>query len=197
MRRCFARGVPLCISAALAAASSCSIAQVQPVAGDGLRGLYLQGGHNIVNGNDTRTLFLGYTLPRERGKPESAVTAYWDLFYARWRGPQANGVERSYDQVGIISMWRYRFDERRSPWFLDYGIGLSYLDGTYSKPGSRPGGRTFGSRLNFTSRLGVGRSFGMQGRHEVSLNYQHFSNAGLKRPNPGEDFLQLRYAYKF
>jgi lipid A 3-O-deacylase len=26
---------------------------------------------------------------------------------------------------------------------------------------------------------------------------QHFSNAGIKKPNPGETFLRLRYAYRF
>lgn len=182
---------------ATALCAAAAAVHAQPSGADGLRGLYLQGGHNIVNGDDTKTLFLGLTVPRDRGLPESPVTAYWDLFYARWQGPQANGIDRGYHQIGAIAMWRYRLDERRSPWFFDYGIGLSYLDGTYSKPTSRPGGRTFGSRLNFTGRLGLGRSFGAQGRHEVSLNYQHFSNAGLKRPNPGEDFVQLRYAYKF
>ena len=95
----------------------------------------------------------------------------------------------------MINSPLYPFQPKR---FDRNGLGLSYLDGTYSKPSpGKPQGRVFGSRLNFAARLGVGRSFGEQGRHEVSLNYQHFSNAGLKRPNPGEDFLQLRYAYKF
>jgi hypothetical protein len=27
------------------------------------------------------------------------------------------------------------------------------------------------------------------------LRLQHFSNAGIKKPNPGEDFLQLRLSF--
>jgi len=31
----------------------------------------------------------------------------------------------------------------------------------------------------------------------VALRIQHFSNAGLSEPNPGANFVQLRYAYTF
>ncbi len=55
----------------------------------------------------------------------------------------------------------------------------------------------FSTRLNFVSQPGVGRSFGSDGRHKLSLRFQHYSNAGIKSPNPGEDFLQLRYAWRF
>ena len=34
-------------------------------------------------------------------------------------------------------------------------------------------------------------------RHELALRLQHFSNAGIKHPNPGENFVQLRYAQGF
>jgi len=30
-----------------------------------------------------------------------------------------------------------------------------------------------------------------------SLRVQHFSNAGIKEPNPGETFYKVRYAYRF
>jgi hypothetical protein len=31
----------------------------------------------------------------------------------------------------------------------------------------------------------------------VGLRLSHVSNAGIKEPNPGENFLQLRYARSF
>ena len=40
-------------------------------------------------------------------------------------------------------------------------------------------------------------SFGARGEHEVSLRLQHFSNAGIKHPNPGETFVRLRYVRRF
>ena len=75
------------------------------------------------------------------------------------------------------------FDDLRSSWITEFGIGVVDLDGAPTKPGSR----TFGARLNI----------GEQARHGVSLNYPHVCNAGLKKPNPGEDFIQLRRAYRF
>ena len=35
------------------------------------------------------------------------------------------------------------------------------------------------------------RMFSEALRHELALRVQHFSNAGIKRPNPGENFLQF------
>lgn len=176
----------LCLSLALIGPSAFA-------AGDEAMSLYVQGGHNVANGTDTDTLFLGLTVPRYGPAPGTGGSSYWDVYLGQWRGPQANGVTRSYTQVGALAMWRWRLSQGESRWFAEAGIGLSYLDGTYSKPG----GRTFGSRLNFTERLGLGRSFGARDAHELSLSYQHHSNAGLKKPNPGEDFVQLRYAYRF
>lgn len=178
------------------AATALALAGAAPAAmaaGNDAAGAYVQGGHNIANGTDTDNLFLGVTLPRYVQSPGSGTSSYWDLYIGQWRGPQANGVDRSYTQIGALAMWRWRFSEGQSKWFAEAGIGLSYLDDTYSKPG----GRTFGSRLNFTERLGLGRSFGPRDAHELSVSYQHHSNAGIKKPNPGEDFIQVRYAYKF
>jgi Lipid A 3-O-deacylase (PagL) len=41
------------------------------------------------------------------------------------------------------------------------------------------------------------RGFGADGEHELALRLQHFSNGGIRRPNPGETFLQLRYAWRY
>ena len=162
-------------------------------ASDNITGFYVQGGESIRHGRDTTTLFLGVMLPRDRGEPQSSVTSYWDLFYGQWRGLEASGVQRNFNQLGAAVMWRERFDDNRSAWFGEGGLGISYLDGDYSIPD----GRVFGSRLTFNWRLGIGRSLGARAEHELSLNYQHFSNGGIKKPNPGTDLLQLRYAYRF
>jgi len=45
--------------------------------------------------------------------------------------------------------------------------------------------------------VGVGFNFGEQRQQEVALRLQHFSNAGLHNPNPGENFLEVRYAWRF
>ncbi len=89
-------------------------------------------------------------------------------------------------------MLRYRFGEGRSRWFVEAGIGLSVTDRRFATPD-----RTQASRWNFSDNLALGRSFGDRGEHEVSLRWQHTSNAGLKEPNPGVDLFLLRYAIRF
>ena len=53
------------------------------------------------------------------------------------------------------------------------------------------------SRWNFASLLGLGMNWGPRQEHELSLRLQHASNAGVKEPNPGVNFLLLRYAHAF
>jgi lipid A 3-O-deacylase len=45
--------------------------------------------------------------------------------------------------------------------------------------------------------IGMGRSFGGHGKNEISLRLQHFSNGGIKKPNPGENFVRVRYTRRF
>jgi lipid A 3-O-deacylase len=94
--------------------------------------------------------------------------------------------------VGLVPTFRYCDAEGTSPWFVEFGIRASLTTTVYETRGKR-----FSTSFNFTNRVGVGRNFGASGQHELSLHVEHFSNAGIKRPNPGENFAQLRYSYRF
>ena len=118
-------------------------------------------------------------------------TAFTELFVSEW-STKLEDHRRQLTQLGVMPVVRYRFDQGRSPWFAEGGIGLSYFNGLYQR-----GDRRFSTRLNFQDSIGVGRSFGADREHEVSLRFSHVSNAGIKEPNPGENFVQLRYAHKF
>ena len=37
----------------------------------------------------------------------------------------------------------------------------------------------------------------LPGAHELALRVQHYSNAGIRHPNPGENFVQLRGSFAF
>ena len=67
----------------------------------------------------------------------------------------------------------------------------SWFDRAYRTPR-----RDFSTRWNFYDTIGVGHSFGAQHQHELGIRWVHVSNAGIKEPNPGQDFLQLRYAVR-
>jgi lipid A 3-O-deacylase len=79
-----------------------------------------------------------------------------------------------------------------SPWFFEAGVGLTLMTSLYETDRKR-----FFTTFNFAVHLAVGRNFGSRNEHELSLRLQHFSNAGIKDPNPGEDFIQIRYSFRF
>lgn len=94
--------------------------------------------------------------------------------------------------LGLVPLLRYRFGQGRSGWFIEAGIGVSLMDPIY-----RTSEKQFSTRFNFVDVAGVGRSFGSRRERELSLRIAHVSNADIKKPNPGENFLQLRYAVLF
>lgn len=119
-------------------------------------------------------------------------TARAEVFASLWRTPGPVGGHRNLVQVGAVPMLRLHADGGRSPWFIEGGIGLSWLDGQLRTPQ-----RSFSTRLNFSDNVGFGRSFGARGEQELSLRWQHTSNAGVRKPNPGQDLLLVRYAHAF
>lgn len=120
------------------------------------------------------------------------LTGNTEAFASHWTARAAEGRRESYTLLGLQPLLRYRFAGGRSPWFAEAGIGVSVMDSRYDTPAKRQA-----TRFNFYDTLAVGRNFGADGRHEVSLRLTHVSNADIKKPNPGEEFLALRYAVRF
>ncbi len=94
--------------------------------------------------------------------------------------------------LGIGPSLRWRGRQGTSPWFVEAGTGIMATGKRLYNDGQR-----MGTRFNFASHVGVGMNFGHQRAHELSLRLQHASNAGIQNPNPGINFVQLRYAHAF
>lgn len=121
------------------------------------------------------------------------VTGYWEVSVAGWSYPSATGRRSAWlAQFGVVPVLRYRSDEGRSPWFYEFGIGATVTTTLYETERKR-----FSSNFNFGDHLAIGRSFGPQNRQEWALRLEHFSNGGIKKPNPGENFVELRYTHRF
>jgi len=161
--------------------------------GDEAPGVYVEAGQARHALGDTTAAAIGAMLPWAPGAGGhgGAISFAFDLFGSQWRAPDES-PHRNYTQLGIIATWRYRFDEGRSPWFADAGIGATVTNQIY-----RTTDREFSTAFQFTEVLALGRSFGERGEHELSVRLQHFSNGGIKKPNPGENFVRLRYLYRF
>jgi len=140
---------------------------------------------------DAASIGAGWQWAWRRRTRHGEFTGATEAYLARWRAPQKSGRE-SFDLVAVLPVVRWRSDDGRSPWYLEGGIGLMYIE-----PRFRTARKQFTTNFNFADTLGVGRNFGARGQHELGLRLSHYSNAGLKRPNPGQNIVRLHYGYRF
>lgn len=118
------------------------------------------------------------------------LSGYWEGALAHWSVRGAQGGRSTFAMVSLVPMLRYRFDAGRSPWFVEGGIGLALTDRIF-----RSSERRFSTAGNFSDNLAVGHTLGSG--HELSLRLLHVSNGAAKKPNPGQNLLQLRYAFSY
>lgn len=168
-------------------AMTCGAAQAQEA-----RTIYVQGGWAE---NAAQAAVLGVTLPWENWSwrlGRGMVRGQWDGYGGSWSSRPVDAARRTTWVLGLGPSLRWRGSEGQSPWFAELGTSLQLSNRYY-----RSGSDRFSTRYNFTSHVGMGRNFGAQRQHELSLRLQHTSNASIKRPNPGENFVLLRYAHAF
>jgi hypothetical protein len=143
---------------------------------------------------DVRSYVVGATWnwSWRRDLGAGALSGYFEASVGRWIGEgDSSGASAWVTQIGITPVLRFHFNRSERTWFLEAGIGANVLTPLY-----RSSDKRFSTAFNFGDHLGVGRRFGAKGSYEISLRYEHFSNGGIKRPNPGEDFVQLRFGYR-
>jgi len=170
--------------------AACGVVTVAPAMDLVPSGAFVQGGIGDFGArNATAGVWWGWNWRRGLGSAElSGVT---EAYVSRWSSV-FEGRRRGVTQVALVPLLRLRPEAGASPWFMELGIGVSTMDKLYL---TRDEG--FSTRFNFVDVLGIGRNFGEGRRHELSLRFAHISNANIKSPNPGENFLQLRYAASF
>lgn len=150
-------------------------------------GVFLQGGI-ADHGSYSAAVGFVWSWPWRHEALGGEWSGSTELYAAYWSGRTVTG-RQGFTQVGLVPMLRYRFSGGRSAWFAEAGIGISGMDTLY-----HTSEKQFSSSFNFVDAVALGRSFGAGRRQEVSLRATHYSNAGIRKPNPGENFLQLRYA---
>ncbi|MDE1953541.1 MAG: acyloxyacyl hydrolase [Betaproteobacteria bacterium] len=101
--------------------------------------------------------------------------------------PNGQQSNRTLWHVGVAPMLRWWFAPNTG---AEFGIGANVFSGT-----------DFGSkRISTAYQFGdsVGVFHRLQGTSWLlGLRYTHYSNADIKRPNPGQDYVQLRISYVF
>ena len=162
-----------------------------PVAAQDFRpsGYYVQGG-----GGEDRTYnaTVGVTWPWawRRSLMGIELGGVTEAYVSHWSAQGLDG-RSGFTQIGVVPMLRLRLDAR-SPWFAEAGIGISVMDKRFVTST-----KELSTSFNFVDVIGVGRSFGTVRQQELGLRIQHVSNAGIKSPNPGHNFVMLRYSSSF
>lgn len=123
-------------------------------------------------------------LAYRRGLAPSSARWWWpthvELSAGIWRVPQLDGRTRRFDAAGT-AVWR----AERGAGYLEAGFGAHLLSHTVNNDTTRlPSAFQFGSHLGAGLRLGEAATLGVA--------IQHLSNAGIKEPNGGIDFILIR-----
>lgn len=149
-------------------------------------GAFLQLG--VAEGTHSATAGLSWRWNRQWTLGSGVFTGYWAAAISGWRYTATGGV--GYDnlwQASFTPFVRYTPAGGNSPWFIEGGIGLTYMSKVYETDA-----RAFSTRFNFGDQIAIGAAFGAAREYEVSLRFEHFSNADIELPNPGQNFIQLR-----
>jgi lipid A 3-O-deacylase len=146
-------------------------------------------GDNVASG----TVGVTWDLPWRHENDWGLWEAYLDLSLGRWHvsSGRAKSGHGNVTQVGITPAIRLR-PTGWNHFFVEAGIGANWIFPVYQNDPHQ-----FSTTFNFGDHLAAGWQFGPSGEQELTLRLQHFSNAGIKHPNPGENFVQLRYARRF
>lgn len=117
---------------------------------------------------------------------------YWDLSASYWRGTAYRGVPGQHQNlavVGITPVLRYQRDDKLG-WYAEGGIGANLLSELYNNDGHQ-----LSTAFEFGDHMGVG--YVMANKWDLALKFQHYSNAGIKRPNSGVNFVVASVRYQF
>lgn len=122
----------------------------------------------------------------------SHVGGYWDLSVAQWRGTRYQGIpgqHQNITSVGLTPTLRWQRDDKQG-WYAEVGIGANLLSKLYDNNGNR-----LSTRFQFGDHIALGYVFNKN--LDIALKVHHYSNAQIKQPNDGADFVGLRVKHKF
>ena len=107
------------------------------------------------------------------------IAHYMDVALGGWN----NGHHTVYD-LGVTPVFRF---QRTSGSYFEAAIGFHAISELEFE-----NNRETSTRFQFGDHLGAGL---VRGRYDFGVRLQHLSNAGIRNPNPGINFLILRVQY--
>jgi lipid A 3-O-deacylase len=138
----------------------------------------------LGRGDDrTNALRVSFIHTWRKGEPASRewhLVGYWEFSGAVW-----DNRDESVADVSVTPVFRLA----RSSVYVEGAIGFHLVSTHISAH------RTFSTVYQFGEHLGAGYRFGPARRYDLGLRVQHISNGGLSQPNPGINFVLMRFQY--
>ncbi len=111
---------------------------------------------------------------------------------AYWRVRGTDIYRSGIFEVGVTPIVRFIRSSGSVQPFIEAGAGVRLL--SHPAISSR---YTLSSAFQFSELAGVGVLFGQRQQYQSGFRYQHVSNASIKEPNPGINFMQIYLQYNF
>ena len=143
------------------------------------------------NGNTSR---WGAAFQRhwKKNTHESNLNGYTDFNFSHWRVKphvrRQHNITRHTNiiEAGMTPVLLYTFSSVPYQPFAEIGIGLHYLNH------SRYGVKNLSTNFQFGDHFGIGCNLNRSGSIRISYRFQHYSNANIRKPNPGINFHLIR-----
>ena len=120
------------------------------------------------------------------------LSGYWEASAGYWKEKQYRNIpgnkENLFD-VGFTPVFRFQNDNKKGMYY-EAGIGVHLFSELYNNDDNR-----LSTAFQFGDHIGMG--YVLQNNWEIGLKLQHFSNGGIKKPNSGVNFVELKAAYHF
>lgn len=104
-----------------------------------------------------------------------------------WRVPNLGGTTQRFD-LHATPVWRADFSRT----YIEGGIGVYLLSHTINNDTTH-----MSTSFEFGSHIGAGLRLGERRETRVGIAVQHLSNAGIKEPNGGVNFVLLNASFLF
>jgi len=125
--------------------------------------------------------------------PNWHIGGYWDLDFGYWSNDSPRKTNNGMTDVGFTPTFRLQQTSMGpiSP-YAEGAIGFHLLSET-----SVSEERRFSTTFQFGDHVGLGFRFGYRHAMDLGYRFQHLSNGGIKDPNQGINFHQVRFQYHF
>jgi lipid A 3-O-deacylase len=106
---------------------------------------------------------------------------YWEASVGAWEGDDDSSAD-----FALTPVFRFERHGRQRVPYVEAAIGFHILSRHISRE------RQFSTNFQFGDHIGAGLR---SGKYDFGVRAQHLSNGGIRHPNPGINFVLLRFQY--